>query len=235
MSRRAVSTGGLDVDARRPAPPRPVPDTLSGCIQSLLALFGDCQGHVFLDAWSEGGVGHEVVFLPPGSVGVVPAPVLNLLEANWEVKLGPATRSEDGTPISLAALVARWRPDPVFKKSWPPSWTPRLENLTRIAEALRTAPLAPTFVLDGGLEIAALWALESALDLHRDAGRAVAVQRQLAARLGADRAAAEDLRTLVPLPGSIVRGVGFPPPLASFAVVAPERTCSLDRLEEAFA
>ena len=45
--------------------------------------------------------------------------------------------------------------------------------------------------------------------------------------------AADDPAAFLPMPGSIVRQRGDPPPVVTFVQVAPEHVCSIDTIEAA--
>jgi hypothetical protein len=218
-----------------PAVASPAP-TLVGCLASLLAGFTGAAESVILEARSLHGFGRvELPLRPP--IAAVPMPLIGLLEDAWGIRFTPATREGDGTPVSLAYAFALWPIALDFGEAT--GWThqPNAAALDRIVAALRGFEAAPTFLIDGLREVAALWSLSAPLDVRREAARARALQRQLAATLDADVAAGEDLATTLPLPGSIVRGVGAvaPIPLVRFAVVAPERRYAIDQLEAACA
>jgi hypothetical protein len=183
----------------------------------LLQTIGRGGGWIRLDARTLAGIGHERTLVRT-PVLALPDLVLKLLEERWGILFGPALREQGETLVVLAAAFATWPADG--------GSAPR---------PLESFPLPPSAVIEAAGGRAALWALEEPLRLVAPAehARAVALEGRLAQALGADVAAAEDLGTLLPLPGSIVRNHGDPPPLVYFETLAAERAYSIGQLERA--
>ncbi len=210
-----------------------VPMTLTEGLLALLRLY-EAPGAVYVTARSEGGIGQAGLEIAP-PVLYLPAPLCKLIEERWGLQISATTRGRDGSPAAYPVAWAHWPVALDFSAATDWKHRPRPEALAAIAERLAAFPCAPTIVIDGVRELAAVWHLEAPLDCGRDAARILALQRGLAARLGADVTAGESLETWLPLPGGIVRNVGSDPPVVTFAGVAPDRRYPAEVLEQAAA
>lgn len=142
--------------------------------------------------------------------------------------------------VSYPAAFVVWRPALAFSRETDWQYVVPEADQCAIADLIGavppgTFPLAPSYLIDGTSELAALWLLDEPLSLHApaDRARAEALQVRLSARLSAD-ASAGALDAMLPLPGSAVRDVGQAntPPVV-LLTCAPGRHYTLMQLEEA--
>jgi hypothetical protein len=173
-----------------------------------------------------------VVHLPVGA-GFNPLPrvLLTLLGGGWglAVALAARRRADGSTPHQLGALAASVALAPEFG---PPTWTWRVAPEAALAaeEAVQRVGVPPTVTIAAHHRLVALWGLREPLPLSRESARATAVLRALAAACDAPFAGLEDLR--VPVPGSVVRNAGDPPPRVAVASATRNRY-SIDDIERA--
>jgi hypothetical protein len=115
---------------------------------------------------------------------VLPSLILDGLESDWHIKLGPSLMSDDGRePLAVSALYARFRPRVSFDRDHGGHHVAE-PDAAKIRDAL-TGFLPPAFIIDALGEVTAWWPLREPL---RDMTRARALQRRLAERLGAETA-----------------------------------------------
>jgi hypothetical protein len=212
-----------------------LPPSLSATLRALLDGFRHAEGQITMQARSVGGVGVRALHFDPDPTdasSALPAALLTPLEDGWGVEFAPATQALDGSPVALAYAFATWRIRQEFGAET--AWRPRpfFPAVEAAAAALRGFPCPPTFVFDGATTIAALWSLTTPIRLPGEAPTARALLGRLATVLGADHGAAEEPRTWLPLPGSVVRGVGLtePIPRVDPVVTAPSRRYAIDEL-----
>src|SRR5262249_5996214 len=158
----------------------------------------------------------------------LPDPLLDHLEGDFGLSFRVA-RVEGGRLTSLGAAFCAWSLPRVFSGD---GFGVSPEAQRAIAEALVGCP-RPSAVIDGLTQVCALWLLTEPVNLIREGDRAGTLQRRLAQTLGADMNAADDLSTMLPLPGGIVRNWGADPlpPRVDFAHVDPQLRYRLADLE----
>ena len=164
--------------------------TFCGDVSTLLdLLLGAGEGgQLDVDARTEGGLGHQLVFVRHVTRGFLPEVVLTLLEgrADWHLRVRPAVRRIATThPLRLHVTFARWLVTPVFNRK---DWVIPADRVGAIVQRIRAFPLVPTVLLDGVTELTALWALATPLDLRQEGvqAHARAWQARFAEALGAE-------------------------------------------------
>lgn len=149
-----------------------------------------------LDARTRDGFG-EKTFTVPWAADGLPLALLRDLTERWTFRLHPAARAADGTVRVVPALVVLFRPSTDFHER---RHIVTAAGQTAIAAALALMP-RPSLVVDAGPEVWASWALDRPL---ADLGQAQTLLRRLAAHLGGDAEAVQDLRALtLPIAGPI--------------------------------
>ncbi len=228
----------------------------AGITALLNALARGAEGGVLdIHARSEHGLGydHKLPRIPRGGWTYLPAFVFDLLEAGWAVQFGAAARQPGSGAefLSLCALFTAHRIETDFKPAPGQSWKWRRDEAAaaNVLRWLREFSSAPAFIIDAFKEIVALWPLAEPICALDEARR---LQRRLAELLGAAtqqvtlripstttaggsllETPADDPLAYLPMPGSIIRELGSPPPVVTFAAVAPDRSYPLAEIEAA--
>ena len=221
--------------------------SVSGVLEILL---GDGDGHLELAARTEDGIGQREIHVNSVKTGWLPPTLLELLvEGDWCVRVSPAAHTLGGLPVRLSAVYARWLIEPV--RTYDGFEIPS-EAAAAVSRSLKDFPLAPSALIDGALEVVALWRLERSLDLRGGLESALELQARLAATLGASthpvrhvttslsaagvydmrEYAAHDLRLPIPLAG-VVREWDGRPPIVEIPACDPRRIYPLAEIEQA--
>ena len=200
-------------------------------VVSFMRQFRGCRGYVQLDIRTLGGLGHQGVGLRPDACSSLPNVLLEALEGEYAVRIAPVT-SDGGRPADLAFAYALFTPPTMIDVQSRCVVEP--EAPARIATALAAFPLRCSFLIDGGSEVVAAWALREPLAVDRDEARATALLARLAEALGADVQPTKDLTLTLPLCG-IVRNFGMrlPVPYVEIIDVDPERRYRVEQIEAA--
>ncbi len=223
---------------------------------SLLLLFnaiarGAPEGSTLeLHARSPQGLGYQCLRppIPREAWAHLPPVALKLLEDGWGARVGAAVRDRTGSQLASLGVLFSIHPIAVdFGRETEWRHQAAAADVDAVLARLDSFPLPPTFIIDGVSELVAIWALTEPIT---DLDRARRLQRRLAETLGASTASvgidvpsatmggghrieypADDPASHVPFPGSIVRNVGDPAPVAVFAAVAPEHVCTVEEME----
>ena len=180
----------------------------------------------------------------------VPAPILTGLEARTTLEVS-LPWFQSGAPTGLSAAFARWHVPRVFRNPTKPSsahgrqWLVDVPKILEFACAASGFSLPPTaLVVAGSLAggagdlVAAMWLLESALNLSRPEGadQAERLLRRLAQRLGAEPlppGSVDWANLAVPIPGSPDRESATPQLIAHAISLGLSRRYPIAALEEA--
>jgi hypothetical protein len=190
------------------APSLPLTEQLAALLN---VMFAGCRGGVSIEARSLAGVGRAGAVLPFDGPRPpfrhVPLWLLGQLEPGeeWGMTFSATSRAMDNAVQDLGALFVTIATPPAMTVS--DGWQVPADVDAAARARLVAFPLPPTIVLNDLHTLAAVWALEQPLDVARDGRQATELLTRLAARLGG--AAGDDvLRTMLPLPGTLVRNAG---------------------------
>jgi hypothetical protein len=225
--------------------------------ESLLALLNALarggSGHILeVHARSSGGVGYRVVRLPiPDEAWrFLPAAVLEIVEQPWAARIAAGMRRADAQSRLVSVSVAFAVFPIAVRFDRDTDWRHQADAAVRDAALARLEafPLSPGFLIDALDTLVPLWPLsEPLLDLEQ----ARHLQRRLADVLDASRApvrlpipssagpsrvieyATNDPAAHLPMPGAIVRDMGDPAPVVTFAAADPARVYTLNEFEAA--
>jgi hypothetical protein len=126
-----------------------------------------------------------------------------LAERAYAVFLDLRTARTIASPTSthLSGVAAIWKPATQLSRDTGRHIVTAEAHAAIVAALERVPP--PTFVVDAGPRVAAVWALAEPLRIPADVGRARALIAAIAARVGSDPTV--DVDALVPLPGGVIR------------------------------
>lgn len=172
----------------------------------------------------------------------IPGPLLGLLETDatpWSVAL---TLRHAGAATQISALGA-WlafgrnyynERDPA--RSSGKRWHWPHDEISAAVQRARSF-LAPTIVIDARCSVVVLWALETPLDIRRDAAPARTLLQRLATAVGAVVPADDmDLANVrVPLPGFPIANAAPADPPVTCALLDSDRVYALEEIEQALA
>ena len=203
---------------------------------TLSVVRGSGPGSLKVDARSLQGLGHHSLFVTRGvNPRWIPGCLLPFLEAHppiWHVRVDAMVRSTGSSPKFLNALFARWIIVPTFNRK---QWVIAAEQVAAADSQLAAFALPPTIVINGVVEIVALWKLQEPIDVSKAAGLAMArtLQGRLAAAIGASTAPMTDVSNVPETnwsggaaPG--IRTVHADDPEGSFPLCGIVRTMGVD-------
>jgi hypothetical protein len=200
-------------------------ETYTDKLAHALAVFDGASGVIKCDCRSLEGIGHETLALTPGPMREgVPMPLLEMIAANWGVRVPPFTQTIAGDFVALPFAFALWHPPTTLRKRQR-LITP--EGRRMITEAL--APMPPaSLVIWAGTEAWAGWRLTRPITNQH---QALALVNRLTARLGSGPIQTLSGLTL-PFCGAIRNWTIDPVEHVTIAAAAPAIRYTTHELEE---